>query len=648
MFLHFNTVTDSGVNCSQPKKTTRSTMEQQFTGALLLVAAAVVFFAIVLQNGALESSGGGDTYDPSLPIVFLPIIAKNAESTILKYLYFIERLEYPKKNIQVYVRTDPGVDNTPTMLHDWAAERRSSYKNITFSQHSKSPNEAQKPSECDSKPHCWNRQRLADMIDAREDCLKAAFRSGAEYFFSVDTDVFLTNKLTLKSLLAANDHFGNEGTLEPQPIVSPMLHVSGNVIVSNFWSDVTPHGYYKRGHKYVDILSHRSSRKAEMVKVVHSAVLVHLENQVVQDHLSYATEPSELSWVQQDDVVKFGAIARFFNLNQVLLSDQFYGLMLDPMAESHTYADRHAAFDYIDREYLSLPETVGEKFLLKELIRDSQLFKDMPKHTPAYSVEDPWSDEQHRSTFSQLCDSCETRMNSLLTETLSIAHYKGIDIVKLHQSPQINLLRNLLSRTEIETIIEAALPRLKQSVVFDPDTGELVAADYRTAQSAWLKREEHPVIKLLYDRVEELTGLRAVMSEDFQVARYDGNGGEYKPHFDFGRWKFVDTWNETEGNRIATVLIYLSDQFEGGGTAFTRINTCVAALKGTGVLWYNLLPSGIGDLRTKHGGCPSYQIPGDNKDGGHVKWVANMWFAEGGNRHLYGNWGGAKPPSSKD
>merc|ERR1712196_695425 len=134
------------------------------------------------------------------------------------------------------------------------------------------------------------------------------------------------------------------------------------------------------------------------------------------------------------------------------------------------------------------------------------------------------------------------------------------------------------------------------------------------------------------------------MSEDFQVARYDGSGGEYHPHFDFGRWKFPDTWNETEGNRIATVLIYLTDQFEGGGTAFTKMNTCVAAMKGSAVFWYNLLPSGIGDLRTKHGGCPSYQLSKQESNVSHVKWVANMWYVEGGNRHLYGNWGGLKNP----
>lgn len=48
----------------------------------------------------------------------------------------------------------------------------------------------------------------------------------------------------------------------------------------------------------------------------------------------------------------------------------------------------------------------------------------------------------------------------------------------------------------------------------------------------------------------------------------------------------------------------MSDVLKGGGTAFPFLNTVVWPEKGTAAVWYNLKKSGVGDLRTKHAGCP--------------------------------------------
>lgn len=48
----------------------------------------------------------------------------------------------------------------------------------------------------------------------------------------------------------------------------------------------------------------------------------------------------------------------------------------------------------------------------------------------------------------------------------------------------------------------------------------------------------------------------------------------------------------------------MSDVLEGGATAFPLIRRAVFPKKGTALVWWNLHTSGVGDLRTKHAGCP--------------------------------------------
>lgn len=62
----------------------------------------------------------------------------------------------------------------------------------------------------------------------------------------------------------------------------------------------------------------------------------------------------------------------------------------------------------------------------------------------------------------------------------------------------------------------------------------------------------------------------------------------------------------------------MSDVAEGGATAFPMIKRAVFPKKGTAVFWYNLYASGVGDLRTKHAGCPV--LVGN-------KWGKSKWFA---------------------
>uniref|UniRef100_A0A8D0BV74 Prolyl 4-hydroxylase subunit alpha-1 n=1 Tax=Salvator merianae TaxID=96440 RepID=A0A8D0BV74_SALMN len=187
--------------------------------------------------------------------------------------------------------------------------------------------------------------------------------------------------------------------------------------------------------------------------------------------------------------------------------------------------------------------------------------------------------------------------------------------------PRIVRFLEIISDDEIETVKELAKPRLSRATVHDPQTGKLTTAHYRVSKSAWLSGYEHPVIARINTRIQDLTGLDVSTAEELQVANY-GVGGQYEPHFDFGRKDEPDAFKELgTGNRIATWLFYMSDVAAGGATVFPEVGASVWPQKGTAVFWYNLFPSGEGDYSTRHAACPV--LVGN-------KWVSNKWIHERG------------------
>ncbi|XP_032431237.1 prolyl 4-hydroxylase subunit alpha-1-like isoform X2 [Xiphophorus hellerii] len=188
-------------------------------------------------------------------------------------------------------------------------------------------------------------------------------------------------------------------------------------------------------------------------------------------------------------------------------------------------------------------------------------------------------------------------------------------------SPHIVRYHDIVSERDMEKVKELAKPRLRRATVHDPQTGTLTTAHYRVSKSAWLGAYEHPVVDKINRRIEDITGLDVSTAEDLQVANY-GVGGQYEPHFDFGRKDEPDAFEELgTGNRIATWLLYMSDVQAGGATVFTDIGAAVQPKKGSAVFWFNLYPSGEGDYRTRHAACPV--LLGN-------KWVSNKWMHERG------------------
>lgn len=196
-------------------------------------------------------------------------------------------------------------------------------------------------------------------------------------------------------------------------------------------------------------------------------------------------------------------------------------------------------------------------------------------------------------------------------------------VEEVFDKPRVLVIHDIVTDQEVDKVVTQSSGRLRRATARNARTGQFEAADYRISKSTWLGPSTSRTVRSIFDRVSDITNLDMEFSEDLQVNNY-GIGGMYDPHYDFSRdheAAFKSAYGEFRGNRIATMLFYLSDVESGGATVFPTVGAAVQPVKGSAVFWYNLLPSGEGDLLTRHAGCPV--LVGS-------KWVANFWIHEGG------------------
>ncbi|XVF29327.1 hypothetical protein REPUB_Repub15cG0111100 [Reevesia pubescens] len=212
-------------------------------------------------------------------------------------------------------------------------------------------------------------------------------------------------------------------------------------------------------------------------------------------------------------------------------------------------------------------------------------------------------------------------------EILRLGYVKPVII---SWSPRIIVLHNFLSNEECDYLRAIARPRLQISTVVDAKTGKGMKSNVRTSSGMFLSPTErnYPMIQAIEKRISVFSQIPAENGELIQVLRYEKDQF-YKPHHDY----FSDTFNlKRGGQRIATMLMYLSDDVEGGETYFPMAGTgdcncggkivkgmCVKPIKGDAVLFWSMGLDGQSDPNSIHGGCEV--LSGE-------KWSATKWMRQ--------------------
>lgn len=168
-------------------------------------------------------------------------------------------------------------------------------------------------------------------------------------------------------------------------------------------------------------------------------------------------------------------------------------------------------------------------------------------------------------------------------------------------------------------IMARARPRLARAQVYDPATG-LGRVERHRSNSAFAFNLETTdlVLVLLRERIARTAGLPVTGLEPSQVLRYDV-GETFDWHVDWLDPAIPGQASDlaARGQRIATLLLYLNDDFEGGETAFEAGNLRHRARRGDALMWANTLPQGGVDRSTRHAGLPPSR---------GEKWVLSQWM----------------------
>ncbi|KAI4314712.1 hypothetical protein L6164_027592 [Bauhinia variegata] len=198
--------------------------------------------------------------------------------------------------------------------------------------------------------------------------------------------------------------------------------------------------------------------------------------------------------------------------------------------------------------------------------------------------------------------------------------------------PRAFVYHNFLTKEECEYLISIAKPHMHKSTVVDSETGKSTDSRVRTSSGTFLARGRDKIVRNIEKRIADFTFIPVEHGEGLQVLHYEV-GQKYEPHYDY----FQDNYNtKNGGQRIATVLMYLTDVEEGGETVFpdakgnfstvpwwNDLSDCgkkglsIKPKMGDALLFWSMKPDATLDPSSLHGGCPV--IKGN-------KWSSTKWM----------------------
>uniref|UniRef100_A0AAX7V613 Procollagen-lysine,2-oxoglutarate 5-dioxygenase 1 n=1 Tax=Astatotilapia calliptera TaxID=8154 RepID=A0AAX7V613_ASTCA len=155
------------------------------------------------------------------PLVVIGIFIQQPTPFVTVFFERLLKLQHPKNKIKLFIFNKEA--HHQRQVRSFLKDYGSLYENVTVIE----PEE-----EMDGACVFF----FSDLCRRDQDC---------DYFFSLDIEVVLKNKDTLKILIEQN-----------LPIVAPMITRAGR-LWSNFWGALSGDGYYARSEDYVDIVQGR-------------------------------------------------------------------------------------------------------------------------------------------------------------------------------------------------------------------------------------------------------------------------------------------------------------------------------------------------------------------------------------------------------
>jgi hypothetical protein len=188
------------------------------------------------------------------------------------------------------------------------------------------------------------------------------------------------------------------------------------------------------------------------------------------------------------------------------------------------------------------------------------------------------------------------------------------------EAPRIVTFAHFLSPAACAWIVDRARPHLSAARIKNAERGGANADAMRTNTGMGFSvLDTDLVIQLAHARIAAAIGAPVSHQEPTNILHYEP-GQQYRPHFDFidpGVAHFAQELQQV-GQRTVTFLIYLNEDYEGGATAFPRLEWSFRGRAGDALAFWNVT-DGRPDPRTLHAGTPTTN---------GVKWLFSKWVRD--------------------
>lgn len=207
-----------------------------------------------------------------------------------------------------------------------------------------------------------------------------------------------------------------------------------------------------------------------------------------------------------------------------------------------------------------------------------------------------------------------------LRSQIDVAELRTSPVARVvSQQPRIAVFEKFARPEECDWIVARSGDNLQRAQVYRRDAPGLKISEDRTNSEADLTMKRADIVlSLIRDRIAAAVQMPVSHFEVTKLLHYEP-GQEFHQHSDFITADTPPLIQDVQmfGQRIATFLVYLNDDYEGGETDFPKVKVRFKGRKGDALLFYNLLPSGQPDYATLHAGLP----PASG-----VKWLLSQWI----------------------
>ena len=183
----------------------------------------------------------------------------------------------------------------------------------------------------------------------------------------------------------------------------------------------------------------------------------------------------------------------------------------------------------------------------------------------------------------------------------------------LSDIPIVHAVPGFASEAECQWLIALAEPQLERAIVYNSPEGVDPGRSNRSSLFSFANADV--IVEMIRHRIARQLGAPLACLEMSQALHYSV-GQEFVLHCDFLDPQAMRDEIARNGQRVATVLVYLNEDFEGGETSFPRLGINHRGGTGDALVFGSLDAAGRPDPRSQHAGCP----PTNGE-----KWVFSQW-----------------------